>query len=157
MLKEHDYVYAHIDQKAEDKQVQNRYDEALVSITERLNNEESVKVKKIVNALFGDRIRVNSFTQPLRDAKNICTSTYFNLYFIQAVPQGVISNTIINAVYAGFNSLSDTDLGIWIKKFIAEYDEGEMQRAIISILELEKDLQKRSLMTSTIMVLLQFS
>ena len=157
LLKEHDYLYAHINQKAEEKQVQNRYDEALGSITKGLNAEESVKIKKIVNTLFGDRIGINSFAQPLRDAKNICTSTYFNLYFIQAVPQGVISNTIINAVYAGFNSLSDTDLGIWIKKFIVEYDEGEMQRAIISILELEKDLQKRSLMTSTIIEVLSMS
>ena len=97
LLKEHDYLYAHINQKAEEKQVQNRYDEALGSITKGLNAEESVKIKKIVNTLFGDRIGINSFAQPLRDAKNICTSTYFNLYFIQAVPQGVISNTIINA------------------------------------------------------------
>lgn len=157
LLKEHDYFYAHINQRAEEKQVQNRYDEAWGSITKGLNTEESVKIKKIVNALFGDRIGINSFTQPLRDAKNICTSTYFNLYFIQAVPQGVISNTVINAVYTGFNSLSDTDLGIWIKKFNEEYDEGEMQRAILSILRLEKDLQKQSLMSSRIIKVLSMS
>ena len=157
LLKEHDYLYAHINQKAEEKQVQNRYDEALSSITKGLNAEESVKIKKIVNTLFGDRIGINSFAQPLRDAKNICTSTYFNLYFIQAVPQGVISNTVINAVYTGFNSLSDTDLGIWIKKFNEEYDEGEMQRAILSILRLEKDLQKQSLMSSRIIKVLSMS
>lgn len=157
LLKEHDYFYAHIDQKAEEKQVQNKYEEALDTITKGLNEEESIKVKKIVNALFGDKIGINSFTQPLRDAKNICTPTYFNLYFIQAVPQGVISNIVINAVYTGFNSLSDTDLGIWIKKFIEEYDEGEMQRAILSILSLEKDRQKQSLMTSRLIKVLAMS
>ena len=110
---------------------------------QQYKDNEMDKKQAIVNTLFGDRIGINSFAQPLRDAKNICTSTYFNLYFIQAVPQGVISNTVINAVYTGFNSLSDTDLGKWIKKFNEEYDEGEMQRAILSILRLEKDLQNR--------------
>lgn len=157
LLKEHDIFNEYIDKNAEKKRIEECYALAKKSCVEGLPFPVKEAVLDLIDTLFAKRINQNTFIQTLLDNKNICTPLYFNMYFIQDVPEGVISQKDINAVYSGFHSLDDTQLSNWINKFRKEYNDGEMKRAIVSILRLEKNYKKRVLMSFRFIQLLSVS
>ena len=142
LLKEPNRVELAIDEQAEDKRVQERYKHVLDEIVRDINSPIKEYIREMVENLFSSNLLNH---QKNLDDKRLCTGVYFAKYFIQAVPENVISDRCIEKVYTLVGTQKINELTPYFNEWYNRYGIEEVNRVVLTTLHKFDDSLNRSI------------
>ncbi len=121
----------HYSPDEERERVNKRYAEALELITNHVEPSRRNSVETIIDELFTKR---SKFIQTDIENKRLCTSVYYEKYFLQLVPTRLIPDSELDAFGISIVEKSNDDLINWINQKGENYQPSEIQRACLYLL-----------------------
>ena len=142
LLKESDNDELVIDEQAEDKQIQEQYENALDDIVRDINSPIKEYIREMIDKLFSsDSLNY----QKDLDDKRLCTGIYFAKYFIQAVPENVISDHCIENAYRLVSTQKCEELSSIFNDWYNRYGIEEVKRVVLTTINKFDDSLNRSI------------
>ena len=147
LFKESNNVELVINEETSKRRVQKRYEDTLNGIVKDINSPSKEYIREMVDDLFQPNL-IND--QNDLDEKRLCTGIYFAKYFLQAVPENVISDRQIQNANIILREKDLDGLVSYFNEWYHSYGEMEMRRAILSIIHKYKEVSDRSKVCQTL-------
>ena len=129
----------HPDPKKRKELQDKEYNEAINCILSKIPEAKREIISTILQRLF-----VNSEYVTLTPlySKSICSQLYFSLYFIQLVPDELISRRTLKELEMSIDDMSIEEVSLWINEKLQEYDSYEICRNLQILLHLSCDVNR---------------
>ena len=125
------YDFAHIADEQSDETIKAGFEKAVLGIVEEISPHKA----KIIKALLEDDLFSDNSADEfdIIENKRLQSEVYFDKYFIQAVPEKLIPDTVIDTLRQKILTIDHYQLAKWIDEEYHQFGYDEIKRAVLSI------------------------